>query len=73
MIPMMIRIAIAKAAPIQRGERTQSQDQVIIPQSLRTMKTIVKRPVKPMPPDDAVAVAELLIVLMFYLIMYFVY
>ena len=58
MIPMMIKIATTKAAPIQMGERTQSQDQVMIPQSLRTMKTIVKRPAKPMPPDDAVADAD---------------
>ena len=62
---MMTKITIAKAAPIQMGERTQSQDQVMIPQSLRTMKTIVRRPAKPMPPDDADADAELLMILMF--------
>ena len=48
----MIRIVITKAAPIQSGERTQSQDQSMIPQSLSTMNAIVRSPAKPMPPDD---------------------
>ena len=64
---MMTRIAITNAALIQSGERTQSQDQVMTLQSLRTMNAIVKSPQKPIPPADADAEtdAELLIVLRF--------
>ena len=63
---MMIQIATTKAALIQIGERTQTKDQSITLQALRTMNAIVRPPTKPIPPDaDADAVAELLMILMF--------
>lgn len=37
------------ARPIQSGESTHTHDHVITPVSLRTINTIVKRPVKPIP------------------------
>ena len=55
---MMTRIAITNAALIQSGERTQSQDQSMIPQSLSTMNAIARNPPKPMPLADAVAFAD---------------
>lgn len=66
-IPITARIPKAMANPIQSGESTQSQDQVMTLQSLRTMNAIVKSPQKPIPPADADAEAdaELLIILRF--------
>ena len=63
-IPIIARIARPTANPIQSGERTQIQSQVMTLQSLRTMNAIVKSPQKPIPPADADA-DELLIILMF--------
>ena len=40
---------------IHRGDNTQTQDQVITPKSFNVMKTIVSKPPKPMPPEDAFA------------------
>jgi hypothetical protein len=38
-----------RASEIHSGERTQSQDQVMTPQSFKTMKAIVSSPVNPIP------------------------
>lgn len=43
-----------KIAVIQIGERTHTQDQFILPNNLRVTKTMVKRPTKPIPPEDEV-------------------
>jgi hypothetical protein len=40
---------IAATKPIQIGDNTHHQDQLIYPMSLRTMKTIVRSPVNPIP------------------------
>jgi hypothetical protein len=37
---------------IQMGDNTHHHDQSILPSSLSVMKTSVKTPVKPIPPDD---------------------
>jgi hypothetical protein len=55
---------------IQIGERTHHQDHVITLQSLRVIKTIVRRPTNPIPPDDEVLL--LLIVVLFKLIKRFI-
>lgn len=48
------RIANPRAKLIHRGDRTHSHDHVINPVSLRPMKSTVKRPANPIPPDDVV-------------------
>lgn len=50
----MVRIinGIAITIGIQRGQRTHHQDQAITPVSLNAMKSMARRPQKPMPPDD---------------------
>ena len=57
-IPITARIPKPAANPIQSGESTQSQSQVMTLQSLRTMNAIVKSPQKPIPPADADAEAD---------------
>jgi hypothetical protein len=46
---------------IQIGERTNHQDHVMTSQSFRVIKTMVRRPTKPIPPEDEVL---LLLILM---------
>ena len=46
----MMRTSTASATEIQRGDKTQTQSQSILSRSLRTIKTIVRRPAKPIPP-----------------------
>jgi len=46
------RIAIATAALIQRGDRTHHQDQVMTPQSFKTMKVTARSPANPMPLEE---------------------
>ena len=48
----MANITKAIAIEIQRGDNTHSQDQSILPMSLRTMNTMAKRPQKPIPDPE---------------------
>jgi hypothetical protein len=64
-IATTIRIATTRAALIQIGDKTHSQDQLITLQSLRTIKATVNKPVKPIPELDA---DELLFLLNVYLL-----
>ena len=50
---MIINMSRTIAAGIQMGAKTHHQLQSITFVSLRTMNTIVKSPVKPMPPVEA--------------------
>ena len=45
-------MANARTTVIQMGERTHHHDHAMTFVSLRTMKTIVRRPAKPIPPDE---------------------
>jgi hypothetical protein len=40
------------APVIQIGDKTQSQDQLITPVNFRAIKTMVRSPQKPIPPDE---------------------
>lgn len=60
MIPQIKRIIKQIAQTIQRGERTHNQLQVILPRSLRTMNTIVSRPQKPIPPELAEELSDII-------------
>jgi hypothetical protein len=57
------KIRRTKLMLIQIGERTNHQDHVITSQSFRVIKTMVRRPTKPIPPEDEVLL--LLIVVLF--------
>lgn len=59
MMAMMI-IIIANIKLIHIGLNTQSQDQLILPKSLRTIKTICKAPVNPSPLEPELLEFELL-------------
>lgn len=59
-IPTIRRIIRHMPHTIHIGERTHTQLQSILPRSLRTMNTIVSRPQKPMPPDDAEELLDIL-------------
>jgi len=48
------KIKNPSAKPPQRGERTQSHDQVIKPVSFKVMNTMVSKPRNKMPPLDDV-------------------
>jgi len=63
MIRAIAMINRTKAKLIQMGDRTHHHDHAIYPVSFRPMKSTVKRPTNPMPPDDVVV---LLLILLFY-------
>jgi len=56
MITNIKNIVNNTAKPIQKGHKTQTQGQSIIPQSLRTINTIPNNPAKEIPPDDTLLV-----------------
>jgi hypothetical protein len=49
---MRDRIAAHKRKLIHSGDSTQTQGQVILPVSFSAMKTTVRRPEKPTPPEE---------------------
>lgn len=51
-MPATSKIAMTRMNPIQSGDKTHHHYQVMTCVSLRTMNTIVRRPVNPMPPPD---------------------
>jgi hypothetical protein len=55
-----VRNFIVRAIEIHVGLNTQSQDQLILPKSLRTIKTICKAPVNPSPLEPEPLELELL-------------
>ena len=52
MIPAIKRTNIQKQKDIQIGETTQNQPHEINPINLSVIKTIVRRPTKPIPVDE---------------------
>jgi len=50
--PRRIRRLINKEKPTQTGANTHHQDQSIVSVNLRAMKTTVRRPTDPTPPED---------------------
>jgi hypothetical protein len=51
MMTKIIRIPMPNPALIHMGDNTHHHDQLIVPTNFKTIKTIVNRPVNPIPPE----------------------
>jgi len=59
-MPTIIKIMTTIAAPIQSGDKTHHHDHVILPINFNVIKTIVKSPTKPIPPELDEDVSDIL-------------